>query len=102
MSSTPRATASTLPDLVLLQSNNTYEASQEGFLALVAYELLVAEWGSALKDTMKHITYAPEYDGFDKSGIFDFFEINNRTVQSRKSPRLKLRLHALTTSSRGI
>jgi hypothetical protein len=89
MASTPQLVTSTFPDLVLLQSHNTYEASQEGFLSRVAYELHVAEWGQRLKNTLEHITYAPEYDRFDKSGIFDFFEINDSTVQSRKCPRVK-------------
>jgi hypothetical protein len=93
---------STFPNLFLSQSNNTFEANQEGFLGHVSYELHVAEWGPRLKNTMKHITYAPEYDRLDKSGIFEFFEINGSTVQSRKNLRVKPLYHALTTFSRDV
>jgi hypothetical protein len=102
MGSTPQLVMSTFPKLFLLQSHNTFEANQEGFLGRVAYELHVAEWGPRVKNTMKHITYAPEYDRFDKSGIFEFFEINDSTVQLRKNLRVKPLYHALTTFSRDV
>jgi hypothetical protein len=83
------------PRPVLLQSNSTYEASREGTLGRIAYELHVAEWGSELKSTMEHITYQPEYDRFHKSSIFAFFGIDESSVQFSKSQKMKLLWHAL-------
>jgi hypothetical protein len=95
MSAPRELETSSFPALFLLQSNSTYEASREGTLGRIAYELHVAEWGSELKSTMKHITYQPEYDRFHKSSIFAFFGIDESSVQFRKSQKMKLLWHAL-------
>jgi hypothetical protein len=95
MSAPRELETSSFPARFLLQSNSTYEASREGTLGRIAYEIHVAEWGSELKSTMEHITYQPEYDRFHKSSIFAFFGIDESSVQFRKSQKMKLLWHAL-------
>jgi hypothetical protein len=99
MSAPHELETSSSPALFLLQSNSTYEASREGTLGRVAYELYVAEWGLELKTTMEHVTYQPEYDRFDKSDIFVFFGIDVSSVQFRKSQKMKLLWHTLMITS---
>jgi hypothetical protein len=77
------------PPFLQLESVTTYEASQQGFLGCVAHELHVAPWNTGVKDMMRHVTYQPKYDRLDKCGIFEFFAIDERTVQSRKMQYLE-------------